>query len=133
MAVVIHRQILDLKMFPVGTDKLLQVFQRFQYGRMLKTGGNDMLSFPSVCHGRSDQGHIIGFGTSGSENDLLILHFQDLSKDPGGILQILFGGHAFYVFGRRISKIGPHDLFHKLYDFVVDPCCRRIIKIYVQI
>ena len=69
MSVMVHRQVGHAE------AKLLEERCRIVDRCMFHAGGDDVVSGALICKLRSDQRQIVGLGSAGSEEDLLILHF----------------------------------------------------------
>ena len=59
---------------------------------MFGGGGNEVFAFGGVGSGEADDGEVIGFGTSSSEDD-----FVRLGLEPGGdaVASVIDGGAGF--------------------------------------
>ena len=69
MSIMVHRKIGHTE------SKLLEKRCRVVDGRMFHAGGDDVVSGALICKRRSDQRQIVGLGSAGGKEDLLILHF----------------------------------------------------------
>ena len=69
MSVVVHRQVGHTE------SKLLEERCRIVDGRMFHAGGDNVVSGTLIRERRSDQRQIVGLGSAGGEENLLILHF----------------------------------------------------------
>ena len=109
-APLVHGEIGHLKAL------LLQELHGFEDSGVLDLRRDQVPARPLIGQRAADDGDVVGLGSAGGEEDILLFDFQDLRQRPGGLRNVLLGLHALVVHAGGIAVLLQVYFAHQVHD-----------------